>query len=334
MEINPLRALGLSKIETKVYMCILSSDNLTASEIQRICSLSKPTVYLALRKLEKLNLISVASNNPRRFSVKGPESLVQLKEKIVGEIDRETVKAVELVREELEKRKHFCRETKFKTVIGGIFLESEIAIQETINLIGKAKKEIYLSGLPLWLLTKLKPYLVKAENENVAVKIAVSDEVFIPKQLKKFQAFEFIYFLPRQSVFMINGEEYDSGQIFIDRNIFANVYFRDEKLILEYIYSPRCTNCILNFEQKIAEINRCKPELQSFIPKEALIVKQAIKEGCTSKREISLRTGLSGRKVNEAITYLLEKGVITVERRVKHIGRPKTRIRLNENSTC
>ncbi len=325
MELDSIKTLGLNETETKVYLTILGNENLTASEVQRLCSLSKATVYLALKKLKAINLITETGNNPRRFSVTGVKPILQLKEEIMNKVEEETSKVVELVNEQLNKRKHFCQETRNKVVIGGLFFGKEKTIHKLVELIREAKKEVYLSSLPIWLLMKLKPHLEEVERERgVTVKIAVSDETFIPKQLRKLQMFQFTYFLPKQTAFLVNGEKFNNGQVFVDRYLFANVYFKGEELILEYIKSPRCTNCVLNFIQKIAEINRKNPELQYITSREAILVKQALKEGCRSKRELSLETGLSGKKVNEAISHLLKEGAITLKNKKGYVGRPKT----------
>ncbi len=318
---------GLSEVEMKVFMAILNSNELSVSEIQRLCSLSKPTIYSSLKKLRSLNLITPVGGKPLKFRVESVKPIMKLLKKALEDANNEIREYMKWIEDAWEKKTLSCS-TKRKTIVGGLFLDRDEALHKLANLILNAKKEIYLSGARVWLLEELKPYLLKAKRKGVRLKLTLSDESFIPKQLKELSPLEPEYHAPNQNFFQFNGEEFENSLGFIDRCIFINIYFKGKRFFLEYLNSPRCASCIINFMEKVAEINRKKPVLKGELPREAVILIQALKQGYCSKREISLKTGLSGSKINQAISILTEKGIVKVFEEKTGRGRPKTIITL------
>ena len=76
--IKSLNDLGLSNYEASVYAALVLYDNADAKEIIDFLSISKPSVYEALDRLEDMGLAVKRISKPARYSVISPEMAINL----------------------------------------------------------------------------------------------------------------------------------------------------------------------------------------------------------------------------------------------------------------
>jgi len=69
---NLLQKLGLTRIQTRVFLTLVRFHELTGTEIAKHSGVSRPEVYRALGKLQNLGLISMKLKSPRSFSLSVP----------------------------------------------------------------------------------------------------------------------------------------------------------------------------------------------------------------------------------------------------------------------
>ncbi|MBT3406942.1 hypothetical protein HN419_07340 [Candidatus Woesearchaeota archaeon] len=102
--LTPLKDIGLTDNEIKVYLTLLKIGTSTASSISERSGMYRPYVYDTLEKLQEKSLVSyVHKNNKKFFSATHPDRLLelqQIKEESISNILPELVSFTKLPREE------------------------------------------------------------------------------------------------------------------------------------------------------------------------------------------------------------------------------------------
>jgi len=178
-----LSAFGLTDIESRVYLKILNSNGITAKEIQRLCSISKPTAYAVLRKLVEVNLIGHDDRTPRRYKVSDTQSLAELGERKLKSLMDNSESAIKHITKIYEEKKDIHCHGLQEFLLGKIYTEENSALQEILSLIENSKKEVFMSNLPVSFLHRIKPSLDEARDRGVNIRIEI--ETFSKKVSSK-----------------------------------------------------------------------------------------------------------------------------------------------------
>ncbi len=82
--------IGLSKIDTVIYMTLLNNPDLSPSDISKITKLHRPSIYNSIENLLELNLILISSKGKRVvYTAQSPEKLESLFKKTEDEFFNE-----------------------------------------------------------------------------------------------------------------------------------------------------------------------------------------------------------------------------------------------------
>jgi sugar-specific transcriptional regulator TrmB len=136
--VDILKNLGLTKYEALVYIGLLGMRGGTATEIHELSGVPRASVYPALNRLIRKNLVSISHTSPRRYRATSPdEGISQL-------LGRMEVNATE-AREALHKiqRKPLRKEGGEGELIWSIYGREHI-VNRLIDLIEGAKQEVRL----------------------------------------------------------------------------------------------------------------------------------------------------------------------------------------------
>lgn len=88
--INTFSKIGLSKIDTLIYITLLNHKELSPSDISKITKLHRPSIYNSIEKLLELNLILISSKGKRVvYTAQSPEKLESLFKKTEDEFFNE-----------------------------------------------------------------------------------------------------------------------------------------------------------------------------------------------------------------------------------------------------
>jgi len=121
--IDALKNLGLSGYEARTYAALVLFDAAEAKELVDFLSISKPSVYESLQRLEELGLAVKRNSKPAMFSPVPPENAV----KILMESHTKAAGTASRELENLEREKvHRDRSDAIWTVYGDINVERKI----------------------------------------------------------------------------------------------------------------------------------------------------------------------------------------------------------------
>ena len=81
--IDTFAKIGLSKIDTLVYITLIENPDMSPTDISTYTNLHRPSVYVALERLQKLNLIHISSKGKRViYTAESPERLESVFKKV------------------------------------------------------------------------------------------------------------------------------------------------------------------------------------------------------------------------------------------------------------
>ena len=84
-----LETLGLTKIESKVYLALLENGNQAAGTITKATGVHRRTVYDAISRLIEKGLVSyIQTNTTKRYQAAHPERLQELQNEKIGELQK------------------------------------------------------------------------------------------------------------------------------------------------------------------------------------------------------------------------------------------------------
>lgn len=142
MDVQPLRELGLSDNEIKIYTVMLKIDSSTASTISEKAGMYRPYVYDTLERLQEKGLVNfVYKNNKKFFSAAHPDTLLELikaKQENLLTILPDLVSFTKLPKEETKVELY-----KGKEVIKVFFREAlkSLQIYKEVCIIGADEKK-------------------------------------------------------------------------------------------------------------------------------------------------------------------------------------------------
>jgi predicted transcriptional regulator len=194
MNIDDLKKLGLSKIESSLYLRLL---NLGASDVQTLVNdtgFYKSNVYDALERLCEKGIISkIIEGNKRIYQLQKPESLIEFIDKKQDELQKQKKIAEELAKNVKIAKKHIhSQETAmvFKGFSGVKQVYSEIIDERLDYLVFGSPKESESIGDYYW-----QNLHLKQKQNNIHSKMIFHNSLrnwkrMIPKDIIKLRFFE------------------------------------------------------------------------------------------------------------------------------------------------
>ena len=73
-----LSEFGLTPLQSKIFILLVSSDGLSTSEVSKMTMVHRSDVYRALKRLSQLGLVEVSIGNPSRYYAIEPSKAVRL----------------------------------------------------------------------------------------------------------------------------------------------------------------------------------------------------------------------------------------------------------------
>ncbi|MHA1377985.1 MAG: TrmB family transcriptional regulator [Candidatus Helarchaeota archaeon] len=316
---------NLNLQEIKVYEELFNFKDVTVKELEALFEISKAKIYLILSKLEDKGLItSKTDGKTKMYNVTDPNKLISLRNKIMDEIKEKSETAIYELNERYHKlhSKSHCllKPTHF------LFTNRNLSLLKLKEYIINAKKELIFSGVPLWIIDEVKDLIKQAQDRGCIIKIFIADFEVIPKQYKVVKDFfPKLIKIPHYQVISVNGENYFNCEILVDRIYMVSLTYNDKQnLILQSFAGFNCINqCILPGLTKYL----AKEEPIKFSSKEKIILDTLKQVGKPmSKKELSSKTGLSGKSLNILLEKLQNENKIILELRKHGKGRPREEV--------
>ncbi len=159
MDIEPLRELGLTDGEIRVYLALIGLGEVTSGPIVQEAGVSLSKVYQILDRLAKKGLVShIIKNNTKYFKAADPNRLlVYLQEK--EETLRQQEKTLKRIIPELETKGTFLRGAETAQVYDGL-KGIQTARERTLKIMKKGD-EMWILGIARTPYDKLTPYFAE-----------------------------------------------------------------------------------------------------------------------------------------------------------------------------
>jgi len=320
-----LELFNLNSQEIKVYRELFNFKDVTAKELEHRFEISRAKIYQILSKLEDKGLItSILDGKTRKYNVTDPEHLISFRNKIINEIQEKSETVIYELKEryqQLHSKSHcLLKPTHF------LFTNKNLALLKLREYIINAQDELLFIGIPLWIIDEVKELIKEAQDRGCIIKIFIADFEVIPKQYKEVKGFfPKLIKIPHYQIISVNGENYFNGQILVDRKYMVSLTYNDENnLILQAFAGINCIKqCIL---PELTQ-HMTNEEPLKFSSKENVIIdtlKRARKP--MSKKELSIKTGLSGKSLNTLLKKLQKENKIILELKKHGKGRPREEV--------
>jgi len=230
---NLLQKLGLTRIQTRVFLTLVRFHELTGTEIAKHSGVSRPEVYRALGKLQNLGLISMKLKSPRSFSLSVPpkEALEILLLKFEDKIKNLRVEVDKILPKIKKLSENYTVKAQIeKETTATILASPKQVINTVIRLWFEAKKSIdaslYWNEIKNIPETMFKDIIVKkAKNLNVRIIGEVdSENIAEAKWLSKYVNIHYLSWNPLRAM-LVNGEK-----LLVDASEGGKMRPRSEKL--------------------------------------------------------------------------------------------------------
>ncbi len=175
---SQLVALGLSSIEARAYLALLSSGRMPASRLCKETGIPDSKIYYALASLERKGLLQVQEGTPSLYEAVAPKQAIKsLKQQIEAEHRARTELADSLI-ERLTPL--YERSSGGSIELAYVIRGRRNIIRKAKELIGVARREILVLASDESLLSSFFDELAMAKRKRVAIKGAVPDQLLTP----------------------------------------------------------------------------------------------------------------------------------------------------------
>lgn len=176
MHEEPLRELGLTDNEVRIYLILLKQGMMNPSEISQKLGLHRGYVYDALERMQEKEVVnSILKDNKKYFQATSPENLVELLKFRLGNFQKivpDLMKVAELKKEGIKVELH-----KGKRVYNTLLKDMVSSL--------KKNEEAYLIGIDEGILvTEVEPIYLKQYLNAIASK-HVKEKIIIKTGGKK-----------------------------------------------------------------------------------------------------------------------------------------------------
>lgn len=320
-----LEQLGLTDIQADIYYYLLTTKCSTINVLKEALGLSYAQVYNNLQSLLEQNLIGATDSKPIEFYKINPKIALS---KIIDKKVNKFNSCIEEMEEKIkisESQQGVCT----KDIYHYHFTDLNLAIEKLYDLIKRSKNEITITTLPPDFLKRIEPFLRDAFKRGVKIMFYYSNldytsslnyldevsEIFKRLRITLVKVKEKI---AHQIVF--NNMIVNNGHILIDDGFFNSISFKEDKVFFtEGFYGAG----IVQQLRHLFKLKTVEKELEIIYPEAYQQVLEIIEQREPIKtRDISFETGISGAKLKEILTFLMEEHKIEEQIENSGVGRP------------
>lgn len=169
----PLRKMGLTQYQVKVYAGLVSLGYTTAYQISYVTKVPYPKVYSTLNDLRKMGLVEVNPGRPRRFRAKPPlDAITSLKDEYISDLNSSLKEAI----------------IELKAVYSTVDLREESGVWNIVgkrnvldkmkDLLKASKKRVLMAfpGIGNIAPESLTPILKELKRKQIPIRILASQE--------------------------------------------------------------------------------------------------------------------------------------------------------------
>ncbi|MHA1270885.1 MAG: TrmB family transcriptional regulator [Candidatus Helarchaeota archaeon] len=326
------KIFGLNNIEIEIYLKLFEKNNSTVKDLVKITDISQAKIYTILSTLEEKGLITSKLANVGKtkiYNAISPQKLDKLIKSNLNELQEKSDEIIYNLQQKFDQlhSKGVCqlKPTHF------LITKKELALNKIKEYFSKAEREVIFIGVPLWLIDEFYDHLIFLKLEKQCnIEIYLPQFEVIPKQFNKLKIFSpKIIKIPHYQLIEINQEIYYNCEVIIDKKYLVAVSYNESfDIILNSFSGINCIkNCILPnlYHNLVISEN----ELLKKVSKENRIIEILRKENKPlSKKELSIKAGLSGRTLNDILEKLVNINKISIYEQKSGKGRPRTEIKL------
>lgn len=152
---SSLAGLGVSELETKIYLALLDSGALSPYQIAKKVNISRSSIYNALEHMLNKGMVEVVPEENVMYMAQDPDVLI-------SKLEKDYKSNIEVASRELKEYMATRYEEKY-----AILHDKDIILEKTKKLIQNAKQEIFINtDIDL---NELKDELEKAAEKQVRV---------------------------------------------------------------------------------------------------------------------------------------------------------------------
>jgi sugar-specific transcriptional regulator TrmB len=320
-----LEELGLNDTQISIYHFLLFKRVSIIQEIKEALNLSYAQVSNNLNALEELGLIASSESRPKRYWKINPKiTLSRLIDKKISKYNTFLDKIQDRIRIE-ESRQGVCQ----KQVYHYHYDDLSLALEKHYELISNAQEEIILSTLPPFYLKQIEPFLRESFKRGVKIILYFSNSDYqsslnyLDQVAEIFQRLRITLIETEEKLchnIIYNNRVINNGHILIDDGYFNSVSFKqDEIFFCDGFYGKSLVEQL----KKMFSIKTVKKKLEIKYPESYQRVMDVIeRNGSIKTRDISLETGISGKKLKEILHFLMNENQIVEDIDDSGVGRP------------
>lgn len=149
--ISSLEGLGVSELETKIYLALLDSGEMSPYQIAKKVDISRSSIYNALQHMVKKGIVEEVPEDTVMYLAQDPEVLI-------SKLERDYKRNISVASQGLKAYMETRYEEKY-----AILHDKDIILEKTKKIIRNAKQEIFIN-------TDINLNELKDELEEVAKK--------------------------------------------------------------------------------------------------------------------------------------------------------------------
>jgi sugar-specific transcriptional regulator TrmB len=320
-----LEQLGLTDIQADIYYYLLTTKSCTINVLKEALGLSYAQVYNNLQSLLEQNLVGATDSKPIEFYKINPKIALS---KIIDKKVNKFNSCIEEMEEKImisESQQGVCT----KDIYHYHFTDLNLAIEKFYDLIKRSKNEITITTLPPDFLKRIEPFLRDAFKRGVKIMFYYSnlDYTSSPNYLDEvseiFKRLRITLVKVKEKIahqIVFNNMIVNNGHILIDEGFFNSISFKENKVFFtEGFYGAG----IVQQLRHLFKLKTVEKELEIIYPKAYQQVLEIIEQREPIKtRDISFETGISGAKLKEILTFLMEEHKIEEQIDNSGVGRP------------
>ena len=130
--ISSLEGLGVSELETKIYLALLDSGEMSPYQIAKKVDISRSSIYNALQHMVKKGIVEEVPEDTVMYLAQDPEVLI-------SKLERDYKRNISVASQGLKAYMETRYEEKY-----AILHDKDIILEKTKKIIRNAKQEIFI----------------------------------------------------------------------------------------------------------------------------------------------------------------------------------------------
>lgn len=228
--ISALLDMGLTEYEAKVYASLLNMGKSTASQVALESKVPRARIYDVLSTLARKGWVTIINEKPLKY-VSSPLSEIKNKlKKIEGRFKKAEKKIVDELHSNIKNENEAVSEASIDILLG-----RKETFRRIAAAIESSRDSIYLYYCKEELLLELLPYLKKAAEKGVKVRMLVLKDCSLKtkRKLKKYFEVRVQPSFPGHACLLVDSAKY------------MNIFFRNNDLNADVINYKKCIYCLL-----------------------------------------------------------------------------------------